>query len=782
MPEFDLYPFTLDDHPAKADPILIAADIRHFTRIEASLERQLADLGARLGELRRTPTRGGQAAFDRDLEIHRLTERQRLLLRYGLDLCLGRVEGERGTLYIGRLSLTDDDGARLLVDWRAPAAEPFFAATRAHPMGLRGRRRYRWTDRRITDYWDEAFTDAAMTSTAALDEQSAFIASLGASRSTTMRDVLGTIQADQDAIIRADPRGALVVDGGPGTGKTVVALHRAAYLLYAEPRFRSGHGGILFVGPSRAYTAYVADILPGLGEEGVRTCTLADLVPEGAETSVEADRRVARLKGDGRMPGVVEAVVRSRERIPRRPVTIETAWGDVLLTPAHWEEAFGAAATDSTHNEAREEIGEALLAVLTDRLRARTIDREGDAAAWGEVRWDQDPWAGEGWGDAGGAGASPQRGFDDEAEFDAYDLEDDREGDESEAMRLGLIENSELQAAFDRAWPLLDPAALVRGLWTSPELLQQHAPWLTADEVHALQRPGDSPWTPEDLPLLDAAHLRAGDPGAAARRSRDRAEEASDRVRMGEVITDLIGTDDSEMRVMSMLRGQDLRGALAASTAAEVHRPGSLGGPFVHIVVDEAQELTDAQWHMLLRRNPSGSFTIVGDRAQARHGFAQSWEDRLGESGMRYVRRASLTINYRTPAEIMAEAAPVIRTVLPDANVPRSIRSSGVPVRRGRVAERDAIIAAWLAAHAEGTACVIGDPGLESAGRVQALEAAEAKGLEFDLVVLVEPGRDGSEWGTAGRTCTGWSSDGTEATVDRYVAMTRATRELVILT
>ncbi len=203
-------------------------------------------------------------------------------------------------MYVGRLGLTDSDGRRLLLDWRSPAAEPFFGATHANPMGLASRRRFRWTLGRITDYWDEVFTPDGLEGHAALDDQSAFIASLGSSRSPRMRDVLGTIQADQDAIIRAGSRGALVVDGGPGTGKTVVALHRSAYLLYSDPRLGHRRGDVLFVGPHQPYLSYVADVLPSLGEEGVQTCTLRDLVPGGRQGE-------PRARPGGRSPQVVRA-------------------------------------------------------------------------------------------------------------------------------------------------------------------------------------------------------------------------------------------------------------------------------------------------------------------------------------------------------------------------------------------------------------------------------------------------------------------------------------------
>ena len=235
--------FDLPDRlAAKADPALIAVD-------EAALRRDRRRASSsrsptsrpRLDAARAQPGGTGQAALDRDLEIHRLTARLRTLRRFGLDLCLGHIvdADDPEPVYIGRLGLTDSAGRRLLVDWRSPAAEPFFGATHGDPMGLASRRRYRWTGGRISDYWDEVFTPDGLEGRAALDDQSAFIASLGGSRSSRMRDVLATIQADQDAIIRAGSRGALVVDGGPGTGKTVVALHRSAYLLYSDPRLGS---------------------------------------------------------------------------------------------------------------------------------------------------------------------------------------------------------------------------------------------------------------------------------------------------------------------------------------------------------------------------------------------------------------------------------------------------------------------------------------------------------------------------------------------------------------
>jgi hypothetical protein len=704
--------FNLPDRlAAKADPSLIADDERHFEAIAERIRESTAELTRRLDTERKSGGGTGQAAMDRDLEIHRLTAQLRLLRRFGLDLCLGRIVGEDGeTVYIGRRGLTDAGGRRLLVDWRAPAAEPFFAATHAKPMGLVSRRRYRWTGGRISDYWDEVFTPDGFTRHAALDDQSAFIASLGSSRSPRMRDVLSTIQADQDAIIRAGSRGALVVDGGPGTGKTVVALHRAAYLLYADPRLAPSHGGVLFVGPTPAYLAYVDDVLPSLGEESVQICTLSDLVAEGAVTRPEADLDVALLKSSAELLRAIEAAVRFYEEPPTEELSIETPWADLWIGPGEWAEAFSAAEPGTTHNDARDEVWEALLDILIDQFEDEEVPPH--------------------------------------------------------LVRRALLQNEELTTTFAKAWPLLDPAGVVADLWTVPAYLRRCAPWLDPEQVGMLQRSEAQNWTVSDLPFLDAARQRIGDPDAARLRRRREAALAADRKLMDDVVDDLIAADDSEMLVMTMLRGQDFQNTLDDDGGLPRTDPDLLAGPFAHVIVDEAQELTDAEWQMLLRRCPSRSFTIVGDRAQARHGFAETWQERLRRVGLTQVELAALSINYRTPEEVMAEAEPVIRAALPDANVPTSIRSNGRPVVHASRRELDSIVEAWLTTHPEGIACVIGDESYPTTSRVRSLRPEHSKGLEFDLVVLTDPESFGS---------------GIEGAVDRYVAMTRATEQLVIL-
>jgi hypothetical protein len=733
----------------KADPALVAADEAHLRAIRERLAEEIASLEERLVGLRALHARPGQEALERDLEIHRGTSRLQLLRRFGVDLCLGRMvaagpgpsDGGTATggpatggtsaggtaaggnaaepVYIGRIGLVDSAGRRLLVDWRAPAAEPFFAATHADPYGLVSRRRYRWASRRITDYWDEVFDPDGLEGSAALDDQSAFIASLGASRSPRMRDVLSTIQADQDAIIRASSRGPLVVDGGPGTGKTVVALHRAAYLMHVEQRL--SHGGILFVGPHRPYLAYVQDVLPSLGEDSVRVCTLADLAPEGRDGDgmpEEADPLARRLKSGTRLLDAVTAAVRYHEHAPTDLLLVETPWRDVVVEPAAWAEAFDAPEPGVAHNDARDAVWEALIGSLVE----------------------------------------------DNADEDVPPRLLDR----------ALRQSGALQRAFVAAWPVLDPAGVVADLWAVPAYLRICASWLNEEERTALHREAPRVWTRQDLPLLDAARALIGDPAGSRQRRRQEAVTAEEREYRERVLDELLAADDDkESEVTGFFWGEEgagMRDVLLDERALPRLDADSLAGPFAHVIVDEAQELSDAEWTMLLRRVPSHSLTIVGDRAQARHGFGETWAERLERIGLRRIAQASLRINYRTPEEVMAVAAPVIRAALPDANVPVSVRASGIPVRYAAAEERDAILTDWLAAHEEGIACVIGDgrpyPDSEGHPRVRLLTPVTAKGLEFDLVVLMDPDGFGS---------------GIEGAVDRYVSMTRATQQLVVL-
>ncbi len=555
----------------------------------------------------------------------------------------------------------------------------------------------------MSDYWDEVFTAEIPDGAVALDDRSAFVADLGAARSSRMRDVLGTIAADQDAIVRAPSRGVRVVDGGPGTGKSVVALHRAAYLLYADPQVGHHRGGVLVIGPHGPYLSYVADVLPDLGEDGVRVCLLDEMVPEGRNAVAEASPRAAAVKGSASMTEMIDRAIRFYETPPANDMVVETEWGAVLLRAADWAEAFTAPDAETPHNDAREEIWAALSDIVVDRLA-------GDVSA---------------------------------AE-----------------LTSSLRAIDELRDSVESSWTVIDAPDLVADLWAVPAYLRHCAPWLDEDDRAAVRRDLGAPWTTADLPLLDVARRRLGDPRATTMRVRRARTIASERARRRAVVDDLVESDDSELRVMSMLRGDDLQNMLDYNEFP-TGEPDRLAGPFSHVVVDEAQELTDAQWQMIRARCPSGSLTVVGDRAQAHSGFPESWEARLARVGFTDVAVSTLDVNYRTPAEIMAAAEPVIKAVLPDANVPRSVRSTGVVVRHAGVDDLDAILDEWAAA-GEGVACVIGMPARPDTERIRSLSARSVKGLEFDLVVLVE-------------------GPGVDSAVDRYVAMTRATRQLVVL-
>ena len=423
------------------------------------------------------------------------------------------------------------------------------------------------------------------------------------------------------------------------------------------------------------------------------------------------------MKSSADMVKAIEPAVRFYEKPPAKPMTVETPWNDIWLSADDWAEAFDAPEPGTPHNQARGQIWDELITILMDK-------HDGDA---------------------------PEH-----------------------QLRRSLMQNEMLRTTFSRAWPLLDAADLVGDLWSVPAYLRKCAPWLSPEEVRRLQRRDPQAWTVSDLPLLDAARQRLGDPEASRRERQRQAAVAAEREQMAQVLDNLIEVADDEYGtgLVTMLRGEDFHDALVNEAALPTADPDVLAGPFAHVVVDEAQELTDAEWQMLLLRCPSRSFTIVGDRAQARHGFTESWRERLERIGFDQISLASLSINYRTPEEVMAEAEPVIRAVLPDANVPVSIRSSGIPVVHGPASDLGSILGAWLAEHSDGVACVIGDPPIQ-AGRVQATSRVRSltpelsKGLEFDLVVLIDP----EAFGT-----------GIEGAVDRYVAMTRATQQLVILT
>ncbi len=634
--------------------------------------------------------------------------------RPGGDAQGGVTSPSAGTeaFHIGRLAISDAEQEPLVVDWRAPVAEPFYRATGAHPMGLRRRRHFMIDGQHLLDLQDELFdgdgTDGGLELGLAGSE--VLIATLERARTGRMRDIVATVQREQDEVIRAPLSGVLVVQGGPGTGKTAVALHRAAYLLYTY-RFPLEQQGVLVIGPNPTFLRYIEQVLPSLGETGVELSTVSALFGDVKVTGSDTEA-VARLKGDPRMAKVIARAVRDRQRPLRRPVEIAYGRFVLRLSPEASAQLVSAAQhRGGTHNARRRVVEGLLWRHLQGQLQQQLAvgERRGDGQP-GEV--DQDA--------AAGLGAELRR-------------------------------RQDVAEALDRMWPVLTPQELVHDLFGAPPLIDLAARGtLGVADRQLLFRPRSSSldavaWTHEDVPLLDEARALLGPPGRRA-------------------------------------SGPHIR-------------------TYGHIVVDEAQDLSPMQLRMLARRSLSGSMTVVGDIAQATGPWApSSWDGITAHLPARGSRRVELTVNYRTPAEIMELAGRVLAAVSPGATPPVSIRESGEQPTILAVEPADLATAVaatvspgWGAGAGappleEGTVGVIAPPslldqvatGLSMAGvvagragedaldtPVSLLAVEDAKGLEFDAVVVAEPATVAEE-----------SSQGLHAL---YVAMTRATQRLTLI-
>jgi DNA helicase IV len=678
-----------------------------------------------------------QARVERDVFVQTGLQRLEQLKLGRSSLCFGRIDreigdGEAGStpagpepdvehFYVGRIAVSGENQEPLIVDWRAPVAEAFYRATGRAPMGLRRRRHFATEGQVLLGIEDELFRADGETSDDDLElvGPGALLAALQRSRSGQMRDIVATVQREQDQVIRAELPGVLVVQGGPGTGKTAVALHRAAYLLYTH-RFPLEQQGVLVVGPNQLFLRYIEQVLPSLGESGVALTTVAGLLP-GVRPRHAERPQAARVKGDARMAGVLAQALRDRERGLRNDLVL--GFGALSLR-------VSAGATRSivasvkrrpgTHNQRRRQV---------EVLLHRALHESYLAAAGRSRR------TGLGVGVAGPDGA-----------------------DLSLADLVSQIRHEPaLLAALDRMWPVLTPQELLNDLFGSPTLLAMATKDLMApperdllarERAHSLDA---VPWTVADLPLLDEARALLG-----SRRSRRRGSGGTS------------PEDDDEPRA------------------------------YGHIVVDEAQDLSPMALRMLARRSISGSMTLVGDMGQATSTSApSSWSDVLAHlPSRRPARLVTLTVNYRTPAEIMEVAAEVLAAA-PVAGIapPRSVRATGrVPVVRRVEVGASITEEAARAARAEhdavdgGTVAVVvptqmldavgdaltgsglswGDP--ERGGLtlpVTLLDVTAAKGLEFDSVVVVEPADIIDE-----------SPSGLRAL---YVALTRPTRRLVVV-
>ncbi len=677
---------------------------------------------ARANEKYAAALRGDGALVERDAELRALAKEMQRLDVADDGLCFGRLDADSGErLYIGRIGLfdRDNDFEPLLLDWRAPLARAFYVATAANPEGMRRRRQFHTRGRRILDFTDEVFGRPRGDERGG---ESALLAAVDAPRGEGMRDIVATIQAEQDAIIRHDHPGVLVIEGGPGTGKTVVALHRVAYLLYTQ-RARIERHGVLVIGPNPAFLNHISRVLPSLGETNVVLMTTGDLVP-GLTVTAEDSAGAVALKGSLEILDVLAAAVADRERVPEQPMVIELPDVTVQIDPdtAQWaiEEARG---SRLPHNHARKVFRETVEYVLTERAVSR-IGRgwlsRSDKGAWEELRADV--------------------------------LED-------------LADSEQYMAALDELWPVLTPQALLAELYESRERLEAAG----ADET--LWRADGAAWTVSDVPLLDElVDLLGRDMTADIAAEKARLEEAdyAEGVLESMVAHEDLMDDEDLLLATDLLHGEELADRFTERDNRELAERAAAERDWTyrHVVVDEAQELSEMDWRALMRRCPSKSFTVVGDLAQRRSpAGARSWAEMLEPYVPgRWVYR-SLTVNYRAPAEIMSVAAAVLAEFAPDVQPPESVRSTGVPPWRREVAGHELASAIEEFVQAEvsrdGTCVVIGPPDVPGA-----VAAADVKGLEFDAVLLVEPER---------------IFDGPRGGAELYVALTRATQRLGVL-
>ena len=667
--------------------------------------------------------RGGtfQAVTERDIRVRNSLGRLEQLDIGNASLVFGRIDRANGDgsepFHIGRLAVSDRDQEPLVVDWRAPIAEPFYRATGAHPMGLRRRRHLLTEGRRVLDLEDENFDDEGSESGASLglSGPQVLTAALERSRTGRMQDIVATIQREQDEIIRGPLPGILVVQGGPGTGKTAVALHRAAYLLYTH-RFPLEGQGVLVVGPNPTFLRYIEHVLPSLDENGVELSTVSALYPATRPTATDSDE-VAQLKGDARMAKVIARAVGDRERPLRH--TVEVPYGSRVLriTPRASEQVVAATRRRPGSHNARRRAFESI-------LFRQLLEQAAPDGAGPDNKFSQEPLT-------------------------------------ADELRRALRHEPAMVEALDRMWPLLTPEQLIHDLFGAPALIDLAAgDVLTSGERSLLRRRRGEPnspipWTDADVALLDEALSVLGP------RLRRRDSDNEDPIRA-----------------------------------------------FGHVVVDEAQDLSPMQLRMVGRRSLSGSMTVVGDIAQATGTWAPaSWAQVVEHlPARRGWRLAELTVNYRTPAEIMELASRVLAQVAPGMRPPEAVRASGhrprtVRVPAGTGLPEEGLVAAAVNALEEeiesldrergpgaGTIGVLAPPSMldalegsfESVGiptgrvgrgaldeRVSLLSVEDAKGLEFDSVTVVEPDRITRE-----------SPQGLRSL---YVALTRATQWLTVV-
>lgn len=769
-----------------------------YDRLDTLRDQAVKRLAATLVQTGGTP----QARSEREIAVARHTEQLAQFDAGENGLCFGRLDfGDGERRYIGRLGIFDEsaDYEPLLVDWRAPAARPFYLATAAKPDGVRRRRQIRTAKRIVVGLDDEVLdlADARPGGHEDLVGEARLLAAVATGRTGRMGDIVETIQAEQDRIIRSDHRGVLVVQGGPGTGKTAVALHRAAYLLYTF-REQLSKRGVLIVGPNSTFLRYIGQVLPSLGETGVVLSTVGDLFP-----GVHADRvepaGTAEIKGRPVLADVLAAAIRDRQVVPDQTIEIVTEdkhagfayqRETLRLHPRACRRARDRARRSARrHNHARPVFVDAVIDALA---------REYAARIGGDPYWD-DP--------LGGDDAPGEPSLLDETEI--------------ASIRSELDKDAYVAAAIDELWPVLTPQQLLSDLYASADRLATAAPMLTQAERAELLRPAGHGWSTADVPLLDEAAELLGEDNLAAKEAARRRRREREAFAQG--VLDILSRDVEDDADPEILMAYDMLDAqrlaerqedidwrsVAERAAADRH------WAYGHVIVDEAQELSSMAWRMLMRRCPSRSMTIVGDVTQTGDlAGTLSWGAALRPYLADRWRLARLSVNYRTPAEIMEVAADVVAGLGGTVDHPRSVRHTGVPPWRlrvpadevpGRLAElvahEAALAGVGTGPGGEGRLAVITaagrlaeletelaaklapalrtrpDPVSEAAGAcdlsldldrpVAVMSVKQAKGLEFDSVIVVDPDAILAE-SPRGRN-------------DLYVAMTRATQRLGVV-
>ncbi len=731
------------------------AELEHERDYVDGLYRRLDELRAekaqQLAEVRRTQAAGShQNRSERDAFATMYEDRLAQLNAVDDRLVFGRLDLDDGDKrYIGRIGLSDDELRQLMVDWRAPEAGTFYQATAFERMGVRRRRHLILSRRDVVAIEDDVLDADFLGDDDSLQGEGALLAALNTRRTGQMSDIVGTIQAEQDRIIRASLPGVTVVQGGPGTGKTAVALHRAAYLLYTH-RDRLKSAGVLLVGPTDAFMKYIERVLPSLGETGVVMAGIGTLMP-GVTTVPEANETAAAIKGRLEMAQVIRSAVANRERVPVENKRLNVEGTMLTLTSRQVARARERArATGKPHNEARVAFVKILLRELTEQL----LDKLEESS---------------------GGGNNADR---------SYLAEDVRS-------------SRDVRIALNLAWMPLTPQKLVSELFARPELLRAAAPILTDDELAALARPATAPWTEADVPLLDEAAELLGELDASAGRdSAAREQEQKRDLANAERALENVNASLEDAGVDGVLTAEDLaqHNAVSVTRLSAAERASSdRTWAYGHIVVDEAQELSPMQWRLLMRRCPLKSFTIVGDIAQTSSAAgSRSWQQALEPFVGDRWQLEELTVNYRTPSQI-AEAA--VRM----ANAAGLVVSAPKAVREGRFApildtvqdivpslvrampeELSAIDGGLLAVIAPdhllpdvraALVPVFGDRVGSGAGGpgqdIVVISPRESKGLEFDGVVILEP-QDMLDSATA-------------RVGDLYVAMTRPTQRLRVM-